>query len=822
MPHGRVFQSALDILPVHFAVLDAGGSILWTNRAWREFSEANDVPMRPDSLGVNYLAALTAADETYARRTADGLRTVLDGEREQFELAYPCHASDDQRWFLLRSGSFTLDGAQYATVVHVEITDRKVREQALHDAYEISSSADLSFEDQIDAFLELVRDVVGTEFGTLSRVHGDEYVFEAVAAPPGTDLEAGTTAPIGTLPNCEHVVEHERTIALEDVEAEAPELADSEWGISSYLGAPVMVDGEVYGTFCFYSTEPREEAFSEWAVTFVDLLSTWTGYELERLKHERRLQQIRENVTDVVWMTSPEKDEIMFVSDAYEDVWGRSPDTVVRDSLSFVESIHPNDRDRVREAIAAQRANPDEYEETYRVVQPDGEVRWVHDQSAGVYDDDGSLDCIVGVATDITARKEYEQTLVQQRDELAQLQRLNALVRKVTSAVQKTATREAMETAVCTHLTESDLYQSVWIGTRGESATGEPAVIPQTAAGVDESSLDDIADLDGPAWTALLTGETQVVDDVATDESFPDARPDLALQHDHRTLAAVPLATGETTYGVLVVCAPRDQAISDAEREVLSDLGRSIALSIQRVYSQRSLRAETVVTLDLRIPDAQIVFSEVSAELKCEIELERQVSTSNGTRLHYATVSGAEPAAVCEQLERASLVDACTVVRDAEGERPALVEVHHDGSSRHPLSVLSDYGASVETARATDGDVHLTVELAPEIGVRTVLDAVRTVAPTVKLVSKQYVDRPTTTVAGLQEQIKEALTSKQQAALESAYTRGYYSWPRDSTMEEIAESFGVSGPTFNYRLRIAHQTVMAALFENDCAHDDVE
>jgi len=166
------------------------------------------------------------------------------------------------------------------------------RERALRRAYEVIADRDRSFSEQIDALLNVVREAVGTDYATLSRVEGDEYVFEAVDAPEGADLRAGDSVSLSST-NCERVVETERTLVLDDVESDAPELADksgnADWGISCYLGAPVSVDGEMYGTFCFYGMEARSREFSNWDVAFVDLLSNWVSNELERQRQNERL-----------------------------------------------------------------------------------------------------------------------------------------------------------------------------------------------------------------------------------------------------------------------------------------------------------------------------------------------------------------------------------------------------------------------------------------------------------------------------------------------------------------------------------------------------
>jgi PAS domain S-box-containing protein len=137
------------------------------------------------------------------------------------------------------------------------------------------------------------------------------------------------------------------------------------------------------------------------------------GLTLDVTEREERagmLDQIQANAGEVIWMSTPDKEAMDFITDSYETVWGRSPETLDENATSFVEAIHPDDRERVEAALAEQREDPDAYEETYRVVHPDGEVRWVHDRASGVYED-GELTRIVGIATDVTVRKRREREL---------------------------------------------------------------------------------------------------------------------------------------------------------------------------------------------------------------------------------------------------------------------------------------------------------------------------------------------------------------------------------------------------------------------------
>ena len=129
---GTLARATLDTLPLNVAILDAGGGIVGTNRAWREFGRANGIETSPDTLGTSYLdvtdAAAADGDED-ARRVAAGLREVLAGERDLFTTEYPCHAPTERRWFLLRAAPLVDGGDRYVVVAHLDITDRVLAER---------------------------------------------------------------------------------------------------------------------------------------------------------------------------------------------------------------------------------------------------------------------------------------------------------------------------------------------------------------------------------------------------------------------------------------------------------------------------------------------------------------------------------------------------------------------------------------------------------------------------------------------------------------------------------------------------------------------
>lgn len=124
---------------------------------------------------------------------------------------------------------------------------------------------------------------------------------------------------------------------------------------------------------------------------------------------EAKFGQLAENVTEVVWISSPELDEFHYVNPAYEEVWNHSLETLYERPRSFLGRIHPDDRRRVAETISDRSRG--EYEEEYRIVHSDGTIRWLRDRSYPIRDEDGTVFRIVGIAKDVTERKERERAL---------------------------------------------------------------------------------------------------------------------------------------------------------------------------------------------------------------------------------------------------------------------------------------------------------------------------------------------------------------------------------------------------------------------------
>ncbi len=128
--------------------------------------------------------------------------------------------------------------------------------------------------------------------------------------------------------------------------------------------------------------------------------------ELQQVQErEDRFRQIAENVREVFFMISAETDEILYISPAYEQVWGRSCESLYEDPQSWLFAIHPEDSFKALATLETQFRTGDEFEEEYRIVRPDGSIRWVSVNAFPVRDDSGQVNRFVGIAEDITQGK---------------------------------------------------------------------------------------------------------------------------------------------------------------------------------------------------------------------------------------------------------------------------------------------------------------------------------------------------------------------------------------------------------------------------------
>lgn len=138
--------------------------------------------------------------------------------------------------------------------------------------------------------------------------------------------------------------------------------------------------------------------------------------EIALRESEEKFRQLANHVQDVFWIVSPQNVELLYVSPVFEKVWGQPREKVARNPYAFMDFIHPDDQLQVRNAIAERDRHWGDLELEYRIVRPNGEIRWIRDRGFPIRNEAGQAYRIVGVASDITDRKQSEVALQQAKE----------------------------------------------------------------------------------------------------------------------------------------------------------------------------------------------------------------------------------------------------------------------------------------------------------------------------------------------------------------------------------------------------------------------
>ncbi|WP_331346875.1 PAS domain S-box protein [Cellvibrio sp. UBA7661] len=142
-------------------------------------------------------------------------------------------------------------------------------------------------------------------------------------------------------------------------------------------------------------------------------------------ERETHFRELAETITEVFWLTDITKGKMLYISPGYERIWGRPCDSLYQNPAAWLEPIHPDDRPALLKVLPDQvRGN---YRCEYRIIRPDGNIRWIEDRAFPICDESGKVYRIAGLATDITHRKHIEKRLRQQENQLRQAARIARL-----------------------------------------------------------------------------------------------------------------------------------------------------------------------------------------------------------------------------------------------------------------------------------------------------------------------------------------------------------------------------------------------------------
>ena len=135
---------------------------------------------------------------------------------------------------------------------------------------------------------------------------------------------------------------------------------------------------------------------------------------------EERFRLVTENVRDAIWIGTVETGQdrrLVYVSPAFEKMFGIKPEGMSKSDDAWVQSLHEDDRDRVIGCLEAFLRGESDYDVEYRIVRSDGEVRWIKAKAVLIRDEEGVPYRTVGLAQDVTERRQAEQALREREEQ---------------------------------------------------------------------------------------------------------------------------------------------------------------------------------------------------------------------------------------------------------------------------------------------------------------------------------------------------------------------------------------------------------------------
>lgn len=164
-------------------------------------------------------------------------------------------------------------------------------EKVIRRLYQITNSYDLGFDNQITQLLKMGLERFNLDIGILAKIDNNLYVVKQCVVPEGVELVSGSNFDLDTT-YCHITCSADEPTALEHIgehDEYASHPAYEKFGLESYIGIPIKLNGQLYGTLNFSSPTPYKRNFKAVDIDALQLMASWIEVELIRRKQEKKL-----------------------------------------------------------------------------------------------------------------------------------------------------------------------------------------------------------------------------------------------------------------------------------------------------------------------------------------------------------------------------------------------------------------------------------------------------------------------------------------------------------------------------------------------------
>lgn len=383
----------------------------------------------PSSLDLDeWMSRVHPADK---RTSYSDIIRHIKGQTSMYENEYRLKIHDGSyKWILTRGKvvEWTSEGKAALMVgVYTDITERKntelisIRQQAaLHSLNEIASLSAVDPDEQLRRALSLGARYLGLSNGVISQIKGDEYKVHVQFSAQG-QRDAPLISPL-VKTYCSLTVSQRDVVAEDDIPAsnyrQHPAYLLTQ--IETYIGVPLWVGSQIYGTLCFNSRKTRHHQYDSLDKDFVRLLARWISSVVERLQQDaekkdilQRFQKLSERLPGFLYQFQLRPDGSSFfpyASPGIKNIYDLSLEDVSVSAQKVFSVIHPDDAGWVGESVSYSAAHLTPWVATVRVNNPQRGMIWTHIESIPEKLEDGSV-LWHGYVSDITPLKQTELQL---------------------------------------------------------------------------------------------------------------------------------------------------------------------------------------------------------------------------------------------------------------------------------------------------------------------------------------------------------------------------------------------------------------------------
>ncbi|WP_460561217.1 PAS domain S-box protein [Halorubrum pallidum] len=316
---------------------------------------------------------------------------------------------------------------------------------------------------------------------------------------------------------------------------------------------------------------------------------------------EQRLVEVADNTDRLIFVFDADWSELLFVSAAYEELWGRSISELNDDPTAFLDGVHPDDCGRVRDAMDRLAAG-EPVELTFRVTPSEDTLRWIEVRGEPIRDETGSVVRVAGFGVDVTDAQRRRQRQQRQRETLLRLATDDAVADGSFEAAIRTITEATARVLDVDRV-------NVWLtapesgGDETEHADGEVLhCVDDYDRRADEHGAGARLRIDEhPAYLeALETNRAIAVDDAEADPRTAELADGYLATHDVGALLDGTLRSGGDVIGMIChECVGETREWTNDEVEFASDVAEVVHRAVrnrERAARERDLeRYETIV-----------------------------------------------------------------------------------------------------------------------------------------------------------------------------------------------------------------------------------